>query len=155
MVRTMALLGMAVALAGCDLLVQKAEERAAAELGNAAQNLSIDLTGDVLNMTGDVKGMALEMLGVPMIAGGEVTNVTVAPTGSGAPTVNLTFTAPLTPDAARAWFTEQFAARQVQVEQAAGVLTGLTRDGANFRIAFDPAGTGTSGRIEIVPPPGQ
>jgi hypothetical protein len=145
MLRTLALLGMAGALAGCDLIVQAAEDRAAAEVENMASNLSLDLPGDV-------KAMALETLGVPMIAGATVTGVNVKANGLGAPTINLAFNAPVAPDDVKTYFVDQFRQQGIAANLAADALTGTAANGAAFTMRFKPQGGGTSGTIEIDPP---
>lgn len=152
MVRAFALLGLAGALAACDFVVQKAEERAAAEignaaadLGNAAMNLNVKLPAELLN-----RGK-FEISGVPMIPGATITGMKVDAGGQGAPRVDVAFTAPASPAEVRNYFVEQFRAQGVAANLAADVLAGTTRDGQAFAMRFAPEGNGTSGTIRLDP----
>ena len=145
MLRLTVLLGLAASLTACDFIVQQAEQRAATEIGNMTSNLSVDLPGDV-------KTVALETLGVPMIAGATVTGVNVRPNGLGAPGVNLSFTAPVAPGVAQDYFVDQFRQQGIAANLAADALTGTAANGAAFTMRFKPQGGGTSGTIEIDPP---
>lgn len=150
--RVIGLLGLAASLAGCDIVVPKAEERAASELGNAAAQL-----GEVaMNLTVDLPPEAMrnsrfEIGGVPMIEGGAITGVTLDAAGDGAPRINLAFTAPTTPEQVRSYFVEQFRAQGVAATLIADALTGRTPDGTAFAMRFLPQGTGTAGTIAIDP----
>lgn len=156
MLRIFALVGLAGALAACDLIVQQAEQRAAAEIGNAAadignmaMNLDLKLPPELL-----AKGK-FEIGGVPMIDGGSITRIRTAAGGDGAPIVTLDFAAPVTPDAVRSYFLDQFRAQGIAAAIAADVLTGTTRDGTAFEMRFAPEGNGTSGTIRLDPEAGR
>lgn len=163
MVRGLALLALAGALAGCDFVVQQAEQRAAAELGNAASELGVAATElgnaamkvDVKLPAGLLNEGKFEIGGVPMIEGGSVTGVRMQSDGAGAPAITLDFAAPVTPEAVRTYFLDQFRAQGVAAAMAADVLTGTTRDGTAFEMRFLPEGTGTTGTIRLDPAAGQ
>jgi hypothetical protein len=146
MLRTLASIAMAGALAGCDLLVQAAEDRAKSEIGNMASGLNLQIPADI-------KTGAMEMLGVPMIAGGAITSVNLDVSAAGSPAVTLAFTAPASPDAVTSYFVEQFRAQGIAASLAGDVLTGTASNGAAFAIRFAPEGTGTAGTIRIDPEP--
>ena len=150
MLRAIAMLGLAGALAGCDFVVQKAEDRATAEIVNAA--------GDIANVSFDLKMPAeflnkgkVEIAGVPMIAGGTVTGVKVDASGTGEPKINLSFNAPTSPEQVKTYFIEQFRQQSVEAALVADAIQGVTRDGSAFTMRFAPAGAGTSGTIEVNP----
>lgn len=145
MLRAFALLGLAATLAACDVIAQQAEDRAKSEIGNLASNLSVDLPGDM-------KTMALETLGVPMIAGAEVSGVNVKVSPAGAATVNLAFKAPATPEQVRSYFVDQFRQQGITANLAVDALTGTAANGAAFTMRFASQGSGTSGTIEIDAP---
>jgi hypothetical protein len=152
MFRALALVGLAGALAACDFVVQKAEERAAAEignaaggLGNAAMNLDLKLPAELLNSG------KFEISGVPMVPGGTITGMKVDAGGQGAPRIDLSFTAPTSPAEVKNYFVEQFRAQGIAADLAADVLTGTTREGQAFTMRFSPEGSGTSGTIRLGP----
>lgn len=156
MLRFVALLGLAGALAACDFVVQKAEERAAAEIGNAAagladvaMNVNVNLPAELLN------NGKFEISGVPMIAGGTITGMNVNAAGEGGPRVKLDFTAPTSPAEVKSYFVEQFRAQGVTASLAADVLTGTTKEGEAFTMRFAPEGTGTRGTLEVTPGAGR
>ena len=156
MFRAITLIGIGLTLGACDFVVQKAEERAAAELGNAAAelgNAAGELGNVAMNFDLDLPTELLsngkfEISGVPMIPGGKITNVKVS-AGQSAPTVNLAFTAPTSPEQVKNYFVEQFRAQGVTASMAADVLTGTTKEGQPFTMRFAPEGSGTSGTIEL------
>lgn len=159
MTRLIALPLMAVLLAGCDMLVGAAENRAVAELEGAAANLGIaadDLrdaaTNLSVNLPVDVASAAsFSIDGVTLMEGAKVTGFNLATDPDNLSTVRLSFTAPLGVEQAQAYFVERFAAEKVAVEQAASALTGVTRDGQAFTIRLAPEGSGTSGTVTIDP----
>jgi hypothetical protein len=147
MLRAIALLGLAGALGACDFVVQKAEERATAEIVNAA--------GDIANVTVDLKlptdflnNGKVEIAGVPMVAGGTVTGVKID-AGGAEPKINLSFNAPSSPEAVKSYFIEQFRQQSVEAALVADAIQGVTKDGSAFTMRFAPAGTGTNGTIEL------
>ena len=71
--------------------------------------------------------------------------------GANGPTINATFTAPTSPEEVRAYFLREFQAKQIALQQAAQTISGVTRNGAAFRIELGAAGTGTEGTIRIDP----
>ncbi len=152
MFRALAMLGLAGSLAACDFVVQKAEQRAAAEVGNAAvelggaaMNLNVKLPAEILNQG------KFEISGVPMVPGGTITGMKVDAGSEGAPRIDLSFTAPRSPAEVKNYFVEQFRAQGIAASLAADVLTGTTREGQAFSMRFVPEGTGTSGTIRISP----
>jgi hypothetical protein len=150
MYRLFALVGLAGALASCDFIAQKAEERAAAEIGNAAAglgnvatNLDLKLPAELLNSG------KFEISGVPMVPGGTITGMKVDADGQGAPRVDLSFTAPTSPTEVQNYFVEQFREQGIAADVAADLLTGTTREGQAFTMRFSPEGSGTSGTIRL------
>lgn len=152
MLRAIVLLGLAGALGACDFVVQKAEERATAEIVNAAGDLgNVAMNFDLKLPTEFLKNGKVEIAGVPMVAGGTVTGVKIDSGGAGAPKVNLSFNAPTSPEQVKSYFIEQFRQQSVEAAQVADAIQGVTKDGSAFTMRFAPAGTGTSGTIELNP----
>jgi hypothetical protein len=152
MFRALALLGLAGSLAACDFVVQKAEERAAAEIGNraadlgdVAMNLDVKLPAELLN-----RGK-FEISGVPMMPGATITDMRVNAGGQGEPRVDVSFSAPTSPAEVKNYFVEQFRAQGIAASLAADVLTGTTREGQAFTMRFAPEGMGTKGTIRLDP----
>ena len=63
--------------------------------------------------------------------------------------VNLSFKAPITPDAVKQHFLQQFSKEGVQASVAGDAIQGKTREGTAFSMRLTPDGSGTSGTISI------
>jgi len=61
----------------------------------------------------------------------------------------MTFNAPASPDAVRAYFLDQFKTKGVEASPTADGLSGKSKDGNRFAIHLEPAGSGSKGKIEI------
>jgi hypothetical protein len=152
MLRAIALIGLAGALAGCDFVVQKAEERAGAEIANAAGSLGEAAVKFDLKLPPELlQNGKMEIAGVPMVAGGTITGVKVDSGGAGEPKINLSFNAPTSPEQVKSYFLDQFRQQSVEAALVADAIQGVTKDGSAFTMRFAPEGTGTSGTIELNP----
>jgi hypothetical protein len=63
--------------------------------------------------------------------------------------VNMTFTAPQSPDQVRSYFVDQFKKQGVEVALAGGAVTGKSKDGSPFTIKVGPGANGSQGTIVI------
>ena len=148
-----------LALAGCDVQTKdptgagEAVEVKGDEQGRIAFNMPFG-QGEVKLPAGMMKNSNFDIDGVKMIPGGTITGFDMkAPGGDAAPTVNMTFTAPIAPEEVRSYFVEQFRAKGVTASLSGDALTGQTNDGTGFVMRFAPQGTGTAGTIRLDPKP--
>jgi hypothetical protein len=141
-------------LAACEAEVKSpiADDETVQMAANADGKVAFNLPfakGEIKLPTGMLSNADFDIEGVKMMPGGEITGFNLD-AGNGNPgKVNFTFTAPTTPDAAKAYFLEQFKAQSVQTALVADAIQGTTKDGSTFRMRFAPQGTGTSGTIEL------
>ena len=63
--------------------------------------------------------------------------------------VNLSFKAPMQPEAVKQHFLQQFSKEGVQAEVAGDAIQGTTKEGTKFALRLTPDGGGTSGTISI------
>jgi hypothetical protein len=63
--------------------------------------------------------------------------------------VDVSFTAPASPDQVRSYFLDQFKQKGVEAELAGDAVTGKSKDGDPFTIQVGPAATGSQGKITI------
>jgi hypothetical protein len=63
--------------------------------------------------------------------------------------VNMSFTAPQSPDEVRSYFVDQFRKQGAQVALAGDAVTGKSKDGSPFTIQVSPAANGSQGKIVI------
>jgi hypothetical protein len=86
--------------------------------------------------------------GVKMIPGGQMTGFHLD-SANNVSNVNMTFTAPQSPDAVRSYFVDQFKKQGVEVALAGDSVTGKSKDGSPFTIKVAPTGSGSQGSIAI------
>ena len=86
--------------------------------------------------------------GVKLMPGSSVTGLNVNADDKGA-TVQMSFTAPASPDEVRSYFAGEFKKQGVEVALAGDAVTGTSRDGNPFVIHVSPAANGSQGRIDI------
>lgn len=63
--------------------------------------------------------------------------------------VNLSFTAPMAPEAVKTYFLQQFREQGVEARMVADAIQGTTKEGTEFALRFTPDGNGTRGNIVI------
>lgn len=63
--------------------------------------------------------------------------------------VNMSFTAPMAPEAVKQHFLQQFSKEGVKAEVAGDAIQGTTKEGTRFALRLTPAGAGTNGTISI------
>ena len=86
--------------------------------------------------------------GVKMIPGGKMSGFHLD-SANNVSNVNMTFTAPQTPDEVRSYFLDQFKKQGVEVALAGDAVTGKSKDGSPFTIKVGSAVNGSQGSIAI------
>jgi hypothetical protein len=141
-------------LAACEAEVKAPdgnEERvqmAANADGKVAFNLPF-AKGEIKLPTGIISNANFDIDGVKMMPGAQITGFNLDAGGEAPGKVNFTFTAPITPEAVKTYFLDQFRAQGMEAAMVADALQGTTKDGSTFRMRFAPQGTGTNGTIEL------
>ena len=64
-------------------------------------------------------------------------------------TVEMSFTAPASPDEVRSYYIGQFKKQGLEVALAGDAIAGKTKDGSPFTIQVGPAASGSRGKIVI------
>jgi hypothetical protein len=90
----------------------------------------------------------IDIDGVRLMPGSSVTGFNVNAGHQGA-IVQMTFTAPASPDQVRSYFVDQFRKQGVDAAIADDAVSGKSKDGDPFVIEVSPAANGSQGRIEI------
>lgn len=90
----------------------------------------------------------IDIDGVKLMPGSSVTGFNLDAHDKGA-TVDMSFTAPATPDEVRSYYVEQFRKQGGQVAMAGDAVTGTSKDGSPFAIHVSPAANGSQGKIVI------
>ena len=90
----------------------------------------------------------IDIDGVRLMPGSSVTGFNVNAGDKGA-RVQMSFTAPASPDEVRSYFVDQFRKRGVEAAIAGDAVSGKSKDGNPFVIQVNPAANGSQGRIEI------
>jgi hypothetical protein len=117
------------------------------ENGNISFNLPI-AAGQVKVPSGFMHNGNVDIDGVKLMPGSSVTGFNMDAHDHGA-TVNMSFTAPATPDAVRSYFVDQFRKQGVEATIAGDGVTGKSKDGNPFTIQVSPAPSGSQGKIAI------
>lgn len=90
----------------------------------------------------------IDIDGVKLMPGSSVTGLNVNAGDKGA-TVQMSFTAPASPDEVRSYFAGEFRKQGVEVAIAGDAVSGTSKDGNPFVIHVSPAANGSQGRIDI------
>ncbi|MGN6059324.1 MAG: hypothetical protein ACTHOI_12170 [Sphingomicrobium sp.] len=90
----------------------------------------------------------MDIDGVKMIPGASMTGFHLD-SSNDVSNVNMSFTAPQSPDEVRSYFLDQFRKQGAQVALAGDSVTGKSKDGSPFTIKVGPAATGSQGSIVI------
>ena len=150
-------LGMVLLLAGCDaeLKTPVGGDETVQMNADGDGRVAFDLPfakGEIKLPAAMMAGGNLDLDGVKLPEGSSMSGFNLdAKDGQGAK-VNLSFKAPMTPDAAKTYFIDQFRAHGVEARMVADAIQGTTKDGAAFVLRLAPSGTGTSGTISINDP---
>jgi hypothetical protein len=86
--------------------------------------------------------------GVKLMPGSSVTGFNVDAANDNA-TVDMSFTAPASPDEVRSYYVDQFKKQGVEVALAGDAVAGKSKDGSPFSIQVSPATSGSQGKIVI------
>ena len=118
------------------------------ESGNVGFNLPI-AEGQLKIPTSFMHNGDVDIDGVKLMPGSKVTGFSLLGGDKGS-TVNMTFSAPASPEDVRAYFVEQFSKQGAKASIAGDAVTGTSKDGNPFTIRVTPAPGGANGAIEIV-----
>lgn len=112
-------------------------------------NVSFDLPfakGQVKVPSSFLHGGNVDLDGVKLMPGSEVTNFNLD-SHNDVSTVEMSFTAPASPDQVRSYFVEEFKKQGVDAKVEGDAVTGKSRDGNPFRIEVEPGPKGSQGKI--------
>lgn len=115
--------------------------------GHIAFNLPF-VKGQVKVPTGMMHNGSFDIDGVRLMPGSSVTGFNVD-AGDHGSTVDMSFTAPASPDEVRSYFLDQFKKQGVEVALAGDSVSGKSKDGSPFAIHIGPSASGSQGKIEI------
>jgi hypothetical protein len=115
--------------------------------GNISFNLpfakgTVKLPGDAMR-SGD-----FDIDGVKMIPDGHITSFNVNSVGRGS-VVRIAFDAPRAPDQVRSYFLDQFKQKGVEASASGDSVSGRSKDGSDFVINVQAAGSGSQGTIDV------
>jgi hypothetical protein len=117
------------------------------ENGHIAFNLPI-AQGQVKVPTAMMHNGNFDIDGVKLMPGSSVTGFNLDAHDNGA-TVDMSFTAPASPDEVRAYFLDQFKKQGVEAALAGDAVAGKSKDGSPFTIQVGTAPNGSQGKIVI------
>jgi hypothetical protein len=117
------------------------------ESGHIAFNLPF-VQGQVKVPTSMMHNGSFDIDGVRLMPGSAITGLNVN-AGDNGSTVNLSFSAPVPPEKARAYFLDQFKEKGVEASLSSNEIKGKSRDGSPFTIDIGPGANGSKGTILI------
>ena len=117
------------------------------ESGNIAFNLPI-AQGQVKLPGGFMHNGDFDIGGVKLMPGSQVTGFNLD-SRNDVSNVDMSFTAPASPDQVRSYFVDQFKKRGADVSISGNVVTGKSKDGSPFTIDVNPSGSGSQGTIKV------
>jgi len=117
------------------------------ESGNIAFNLPI-AQGQVKLPGGFMHNGDFDIDGVKLMPGSQVTGFNLD-SHNEVTNVDMSFTAPASPDQVRSYFVEQFSKAGAEARIAGDSVTGKSKDGSPFTIQVSPAGSGSQGKITV------
>jgi len=117
------------------------------EGGNIAFNLPI-AEGQVKIPSGFMHEGDIDIDGVKLMPGSKVTGFNLD-SHSGVSNVDMSFTAPTSPDEVRSYYLDQFKMQGVEAALAGDAVTGKSKDGSPFTIQVSQGGSGSVGKIVI------
>lgn len=147
------LLVLAASLGGCDVATKNpanGDENVAIkadEGGNVDFNLPF-VKGQVKVPSGFMHDGNIDIDGVRLMPGSSLTGFSVFAADKGS-TVNMAFTAQVSPDAVRSYYVDQFRKQGAEAALAGAEVAGKAKDGSAFTIQVEPAATGSKGTIVI------
>ncbi len=117
------------------------------ESGNIAFNLPI-AEGQVKIPGGFMHEGDVDIDGVKLMPGSKVTGFNLD-SHNDVTNVDMSFTAPASPDEVRSYFVDQFKKQGAEVKLTGDSVTGKSKDGSPFTIQVSPAGSGSQGKIVV------
>jgi hypothetical protein len=105
-------------------------------------------SGQVKLPEGAMGHSSFDIDGAKLPPGSSVTGVSVFAKDEGAD-VTIAFKASMAPDQVRSYFLDQFKAKGVEASASSDGITGKSKDGSQFVIHLQPAGTGSHGKVEV------
>jgi hypothetical protein len=117
------------------------------ESGHIAFNLPI-AEGKLKVPAGMMHNSNFDIDGVKLMPGSSVTGFNLD-SHNDVTTVDMSFSAPASPDEVRAYFIDQFKKQGVEAALAGDAISGKSKDGSPFVIRVSPAASGSQGKIEI------
>lgn len=140
-------------LAGCNVHSKNPDRSGdnvnihADESGHVTFNLPI-AQGQVKVPTSFMHKGNFDIEGVKLMPGSSVTGFNLDASHGNA-NVDMSFTAPASPDQVRSYFLDQFREKGVEVALAGDSVTGKTKDGDPFTIQVGAAPNGSQGKVVI------
>jgi hypothetical protein len=140
-------------LAGCNVHTKNPANSGddvtihADEGGNIAFNLPI-AEGQVKIPSGFMHEGDIDIDGVKLMPGSKVTGFNLD-SRNDVSNVDMSFTAPASPDQVRSYYVDQFKKQGVEAAIAGDAVTGKSKDGSPFTIQVGPAANGSAGKIVI------
>jgi hypothetical protein len=141
----------AALLAGCNVHSKSGDDDKVNINADASGQIAFDVPfakGQVKVPSGWMHNGNFDIDGVKLMPGSQVTGFSLDAHDK-ASVVNMSFTAPASPDAVRAYFLDQFRKKGRDVAVAGDSVTGKSKDGSPFTIQVSPAGSGSNGMIRI------
>ena len=117
------------------------------ESGNVGFNLPI-AEGQLKIPTSFMHNGDVDIDGVKLMPGSSLTGFNMDAHDNGA-TVNMSFTAPASPDQVRSYFVDQFRKQGVEAAVSGDSVSGKSKDGSGFTIQVSQAPNGSRGTINI------
>jgi len=117
------------------------------EGGNIAFNLPI-AQGQVKIPSGFMHEGDIDIDGVKLMPGSKVTGFNLD-SHNDVSNVDMSFTAPASPDQVRSYFVDQFKKQGVEAALSGDTVSGKSKDGNPFTIQVSQAGSGSVGKIVI------
>lgn len=117
------------------------------ESGHIAFNLPI-AEGKLKVPTSMMHNGNFDIDGVKLMPGSSVTGFNLDAHDHGA-TVDMSFSAPASPDEVRSYYIDQFKKQGVEAALAGEAVTGKSKDGSPFTIQVGPAQDGSQGKIVV------
>jgi hypothetical protein len=138
-------------LAGCNVHSKSGDDDKVNINADASGQIAFDVPfakGQLKVPSGWMHNGNFDIDGVKLMPGSQVTGFSLDAHDK-ASVVNMSFTAPASPDAVRAYFLDQFRKKGRDVAVAGDSVTGKSKDGSPFTIQVSPAGSGSNGMIRI------
>jgi hypothetical protein len=138
-------------LAGCDVHSSNSTDENVTIQANADGQVAFNFPfakGKLELPSSVMRNGQFDIDGVRMIQGGTMSGFHLD-SANGVNNVNMTFTAPQSPDEVRAYFLDQFKQKGVEAAIAGDAVTGRSRDGDPFTIHVTPGARGSQGSIAI------